>query len=98
GRSGRRFMELKLRRTNFQHVAVSKTCFVDFLAVDERAIAAASIADPPGVVFVEDDRVHPRSERVRENDIAVQTATDTIMFSRVERELSSLRGPTVMTR
>ncbi len=59
------------------------------LVVDERAVAAAGIADPPGVVFVEDDSVDARGKRVGEDDGAIQAAADAILLAGVERKAGS---------
>jgi hypothetical protein len=88
-RPRRRFVKFELAGADFEDAAVDQACFVDFLVVDERAVAAAGVADPPGVVLVQHDGVDARRERVGEDNVAIQSAADAVLLAGVEREAGS---------
>ena len=49
---------------------------VGFLTVYQRPVAALLVPQPPSVLVPEDDGVFARTERISQNNIAIQAATD----------------------
>ena len=85
----RRFVELELGRADFDRIAIDQAGFVDLLAVDERAVAAFGVADPPFAVLADDDGMHAGGERIGEDDVAVEAPADAVLLPLVEEELRS---------
>src|SRR4051794_5094466 len=89
--SGVGLAEFELRRAHLELVRFYQAGFVDLLVVDEGAVAARGIADPPFAALGIDDGMNTRSERVGENDVAIEAAANAVLLALVEEKLRT--GP-----
>ena len=73
-------------RTNSYFVINRQLSFIDLLAVDVGAVSAVRVADPPRIVFKEDNSVNSGALCIRQHDLAFEAY---LTFDLEQKEIAS---------
>ena len=81
------FVKFEFGRADVDGVAIDDGGFVDFLAVNERAVAAFGVADDPTIGRGGKRGVDARAKRVGQRDVAIGAAANERVAAGIERKI-----------